>query len=442
MRTGISTVTQRTVDQPIGWPRGPSNVRTAHRAAVSDSLSGAEVSRFVQRGTLRRPVFASGLAIAVLASATACSSGSGSSKPSGSTPPASAANSASGSGVAAAAQALVTKQLASPTGVGVSTPLSKKPPTGLSIVEVGATDSLSLVRTKGEQAAAEALGWHFTHITPGPGAEDVQKAVQSALQLSPKPFAITVSALGKESYLPQLAQAKQMGIHVIENSALDAGGTGDGIDATVNQAANSLIEPQQMAAWIAVDSGGKADVLELDLPSIPIVHHSIGVFQQYLKQYCSGCTTTVVPVQVSDVGVTVPQNVVSQIQKNSKLNYLFSLGLVTTGVPAALTSAGLGKGKLKFVGLGPDPDNLQGLRNKDGFNYAWSAFAPSVSGWQTVDVAARLSVRDSITDVMKQVSPTQILTPTTIATAVQDSGGNYIGVADYQTLFKRMWLVG
>lgn len=343
--------------------------------------------------------------------------------------------------VSSEAKALVEKQLAAPTSVGVDSPLSKKPPTGLTFVEIGQADVLSAVLTQAEGEAAKALGWKFQHITPGNGAEDVQKAMQSALQLKPLPFAISVRNYGKESYLPQLAEAKSKGVLVISNSTLDEGGTGDGIVATVNQAKNSLVEPQQIAAWIAVNSKGSGNVLALDLPDYPIVHNAMGAFADALKSDCSGCTVTTVPVKTSDIGTNAPQNVVSEIQKNPKINYIFILGPVTTGLNAALGSAGVSDGKVKIVGMGPNPDNIQGLRDKDGYNYAWSAFSAPVSGWQTVDVAARLSVGDSIDNVMKQVSPTQILTPNNVGDAVQDGGGNYIGVADYKDLFKKMWQV-
>jgi hypothetical protein len=37
--------------------------------------------------------------------------------------------------------------------------------------------------------------------------------------------------------------------------------------------------------------------------------------------------------------------------------------------------------------------------------------------------------------------PTQLLTQANVNSAVNDSAGNYVGVADYRTQFQKLWLL-
>ncbi|HWG63910.1 MAG TPA: substrate-binding domain-containing protein [Streptosporangiaceae bacterium] len=324
--------------------------------------------------------------------------------------------------------------------MGISVPLSKTPPKGKLLVVIAPSDSLDEVTTNASAEAAATLGWQFKAITPTSTAQGVAEAMQSALQLRPLPFAIVVHGYAKSSFVQQLAQAKGMGVHIIVASTMDPGGTGDGIDASVDSGPSSIMEPTQVAAQVAVNSGGGAHVAIFDLPSYPIVHWADGVFEQKLSEFCPTCSTTVVPVQIQDLGTTAPQAVVSEVQQNPAIGYLFMLGPVSEGVAAALKSAGL-SGKVKLVGMGPDPDNIQGLRDNDGINFAWSAYSSAASGWQVVDAAARLSVGDSAAPDDKTETPTQILTADNVGKAVEDSQGNYVGVANYQDIFKSLWHV-
>ena len=43
---------------------------------------------------------------------------------------------------------------------------------------------------------------------------------------------------------------------------------------------------------------------------------------------------------------------------------------------------------------------------------------------------------------MEKSLPTQLITQDTVNDLVVDKDGNYVGVADYQAQFKKLWLVG
>ena len=41
---------------------------------------------------------------------------------------------------------------------------------------------------------------------------------------------------------------------------------------------------------------------------------------------------------------------------------------------------------------------------------------------------------------LSQNLPTQLITPQNVGSLVTDSAGNYVGVSDYRTEFKKLWL--
>jgi hypothetical protein len=127
--------------------------------------------------------------------------------------------------------------------------------------------------------------------------------------------------------------------------------------------------------------------------------------------------------------------VVSAVTRAPDTNWLiFDLGDLATGVPAALSAAGLHG--LSIGGLTADTPNIAGLKN--GTENVWTAYSLPIVAYRQVDSMARKS--EGMTILHAQL-PTQLMTPQNVNSLVVDSQGNYVGVANYRSQFLTLWHV-
>lgn len=376
--------------------------------------------------------------LALLAAATvaagamaACSSSSsqGSSAGGGG---ASASSGADSAGMAAA-RAFMDKYLKAPTGVGITQPLTKKP----APATVAAIEQVQPEATQENdylQQATNVLGLKLVRIRLSTSPQAPAEAMETALKDNPK--VITDLAQPVRTFEAQLAQAKAHGIPVMETSDTDT--PGNGLDSTgVNNQATTAIEGQMAAAWFVVDSGGKGQAAVYNIPEIPILGAFTTSFVSWVKKWCTGCTTSVDNMQAADIGTNIPGQVVSFQQSHPTYKYaIFCLGDMTLGLHAALQSAGL-EGKIKVAGQAPAASDLQAL--KDGTETMWTAVSLPVIAWRNADTIARLLNGEPLDGTDSAPLPTQILTKATIGSAKVDSNGNYVGFANYESVFKKLW---
>jgi len=379
-------------------------------------------------------------ACAVLAACSSSSKGGGSSS---STPAGGSSSASGGSSGLAAAQKLIDTYTKNPTAdqIGVPggaalTPLSKKPDPGKLVVMISAANPTSVTTAQGVQAATQALGWSYKNIVPGNGPQAEQQALESALQLSPKPYAIHMNAFPKVDYTAQLAQAKAAGIYVSLDNTLDLPRTGDGIEDQTNPAQGSKLDMQLNAAAVTVAVQAKATkVLMVNVPAFPVLTLTTQEFKDALGDYCPACSTSQYDAQLTEVGTTLPQAVVSKIQVDPSIKFVEMSGALSQGVAAALKAAGL---KVQMIGTGAQPDILQSLRSNDGAWLATVGLSQALVGWEIVDAIARKANGDPQQPIGVG-SPKQLIWAQNANTIVTDSGGKYIGINDYQSHFKQLW---
>jgi ribose transport system substrate-binding protein len=367
----------------------------------------------------------------------ACSSASGTTSP---TTAASAAGSTGSSNAGVeAAKAYLATQLTNPTSIQLATALTKKPDSGKLLVKLVTAQPVTKVVSDGTAAAAAALGWSYKAIPVGTGPEDIQKAFQAALQLSPTPVAIEVSGYPKVTFAAQLAAAKAKGVAVISESTTDAPGTGDGIDVLLDGPSQVQLWGKDIASAVIADSNGTAHVAMVSVSAYPILGEFVKGFKDAMTQWCPACTVTDLDQQATDVGTKTPTSIVSAFQRDPSLGYaVFSFGDLTIGLHAALTAAGLAD-KVKIAGETATAANIQGV--KDGSELAWTGFAAPVLGWRTADAAARIANGDDLAEASNTPLPTQVITKDNVGSILTDTAGYYIGVADYADQFKKLWLV-
>jgi ribose transport system substrate-binding protein len=337
----------------------------------------------------------------------------------------------------AEAKAFLSEYLKPPTSVGVTQPLSKKPPTGQTVVGLEGPLALSKVVASGWKAATETLGWTYKGINIGTDPEGIQKAFSSALSLNPAPNAIIVAGSPKSSYSAQLAEAKRRGIAVVSNSTIDTPGTGDGLIATVGGAPDAELAGKMIAAEVVADSDANAHVALFTVSAYPLLGSFTDSVKKNLSAWCPKCTVKVVDQQATDIGTRIPSSVVSTLQADQKLNYaVFAIGDMTTGVPPALKAAGLAD-RVKILGQLASAPNIESVAA--GTEFAWTAFPAPSFGWTTVDAIARHSVGDDPKVSTDALAATMLLTKDTVKDLAQDEDGNFIGVVDYADQWKKLW---
>jgi|HubBroStandDraft_3_1064219.scaffolds.fasta_scaffold38791_2 ABC-type sugar transport system substrate-binding protein len=363
--------------------------------------------------------------------AACSSSGSTSSSSSGSTSSATASSGTSSASIAAA-KAYQAQFLGSPTSIGITTPLNSKPAAGKLLVGLDSGSGSAVVLAKYWAQAAADLGWKYKDLQSGTTPASQQAAMASAIQLNP--FGILTSGIPNSTLTTQLALAASKGIWV--NSSADTSpAVGAMFDTSISNPAQLAQWGKMVAAYVVVQSNGKAVIQEFTLPIFPILVDFDTAFDAAIKVWCPGCKVTTTPQQGSAIGTTTPQAVVSAVTRAPDTNWLiFDLGDLATGVPAALSAAGLHG--LSIGGLTADTPNIAGLKN--GTENVWTAYSLPIVAYRQVDSMARKS--ENMTILHAQL-PTQLLTPQNVNSLVVDSQGNYVGVANYRSQFLTLWHV-
>ena len=363
----------------------------------------------------------------------ACSSGgSTSSSSSGSTSSATASSGGAGGANIAAAKAYQDQFLGSPTSIGISTPLKAKPATGKLLVGLDSGSGSAVVLAKYWAQAAADLGWKYKDLQSGTTPASQQAAMASAIQLNPA--GILTSGIPNSTLTTQLALATSKGIWV--NSSADTSSpVGAMFDTSISNPAQLAQWGKMVAAYVVVQSNGKAVVQEFTLPIFPILVDFDTAFDAAMKVWCPACKVTTTPQQGSAIGTTTPQAVVSAVTRAPSTNWLiFDLGDLATGVSAALAAAGLHG--LSIGGLTADTPNIAGL--KSGKEDVWTAYSLPIVAYRQVDSMARKFEGMS---TLIAALPTQLMTQQNVNSLVVDSQGNYVGVANFSSQFLTLWHV-
>ena len=373
------------------------------------------------------------VATSALAIAACSSSGSSSSSSSGSTGGASASATATSAGLTAATS-YEQQWLSTPTSIGITTPLKTKPAAGKLLVGLDSgLGSAKVLAQYWAQAAAD-IGWKYKDLISGSTPATQQAAMNSAIQLSPA--GILTSGIPNSTIQSQLTLAAQKGIWV--NSSADTSPpSGAMFDTSIANPAQLAEWGKMVAAYVVVESGGKAVVQDFQLTAFPILLDFDTAFVAAVQQWCSTCKVTTNAVPAASLGTSaLTSQVTSVVARDPSTNWLiFDLGDLEIGVDAAVKAAGLTG--LSIGGLTADTPNIAGL--KAGTENVWTAYSLPIVAYRQVDSMAR---KFEGLPTLNAFLPTQLITPQNVNSLVSDSAGNYVGVSDYRSEFKQLWLEG
>lgn len=342
-----------------------------------------------------------------------------------------AAGTTGGGGAAATAAAPTTP----PDDIKLSTPLSKTPPKGKSVVWLQCELPTCERFTPGFEAATEALGWDLETVVfkAANPAEGMQQA------LNQKPDYVAMSGVPSAMMKAQLATAEKQGVEVFMGSTVEQ--AADSPYAT--QVAGTLEEDaRNVASWAVADSGGKAHVLGVTVPLYPILGTVTDWLEKDLKGDCAGCSYRQLDVTVEDMAAgTVGSKIVAQLQSNPDVNYvLLTFNDLGTGVGEALKAAGLSD-KVKIVGAAGDGSRFKQVTS--GEHAAWSTSANHWDAFAMVDAMARRSVGDELdAEYLETVyaRPTWVVDGSDASqAALEENDGDWLGPADTADQFKRLW---
>ncbi len=366
---------------------------------------------------------------AVLAAFTiaACGSPSGSSPASDS----SASGSSGGQGVnKEAAQTAIAPYTGKTSAFPVTEPLSKPVPAGTKFAYLQCATQNCAFAGKIVDSAVTALGGTLTTINSGATAATSQAAASSVLSL--KPAALILAGIDPRQYGDSLQKISDAGIKIVSIS-VSVPTQPFGITANYLGAETFQLVGKLMADWVAVNKGPDANIAFYSVPEITLTPLIAKGFKEELAKNCSSCKMRNVDVGVATLGTTAPRTVVTDLQAHPETNVaVFSLADLASGVPAAMTSAGLSTTTLVYS---PGPGNLQDI--KDGKLTAGLAIDFASSVWVAVDVAARLILGDKPT-ASEQAGDAnfQFLEQKDITF---DASHGWIAYPDYQQRFTQLW---
>lgn len=336
-------------------------------------------------------------------------------------------------GIAAAKEYLASVS-ANPSGVGIDAPLSKVPEKGKYIILLLTGDPLSKVKSDATAAAAKALGWKYETIAVGATAEAPQQAMQSAIAKSPD--GIHFSGFPSSVFGTAIAAAQDAGIPLLTDSVVEEK-SGPIISTALNNGTQAAQWGKTVGAQFVVDSKGVGQGATFTLTEYP----NLVIWQENVakavKEWCAACKLTAVATPASDIGTKMPGSVVSTIQRDANIKYaMFSIGDQTLGLAPALQAAGLGE--TQVFGQAPSEANIEAIRA--GAETAWTGFPTIILGWRIIDTWARHFNGDDLAVAEKALLPLQMISKDNLDdVALTEQGGYYVGYADYESAFKKLW---
>jgi ribose transport system substrate-binding protein len=372
-------------------------------------------------------------ATSALAIAACSSSSSSSSSSTGGGTSASATAGATSAGMAAATQ-YEQQFLNTPTSIGITTPLTSKPAAGKLLVGLDSgLGSAKVLAQYWAQAAAD-IGWNYKDLISGSTPATQQAAMNSAIQLNPA--GILTSGIPNTTIQAQLTLAAQKGIWV-NSSATTSPPSGAMFDTSIASPDQLAEWGKMVAAYVTVKSQGQGVVQDFQLTAFPILLDFDTAFVAAMQQWCPSCKVSTNAVPAASLGTSaLTGQVTSTVARNPSTNWLvFDLGDLEIGVDAALKAASLSGQHIG--GLTADTPNIAGL--KAGTENVWTAYSLPIVAYRQVDSMAR---KFEGMPILSAALPTQLITPQNVGSLVNDSAGNYVGVTDYRTQFKKLWLEG
>lgn len=284
--------------------------------------------------------------------------------------------------------------------------------------------------SNGIKAGIETLGYDYERCDVGKSPDGPNRCFTTAINA--KPDVIIINAIGVAGAADGYAAAEKAGIPVVALFTGDPEGAGGvavqvGVDGCTQQG-------QLVADAIAVQSGGKADVLFAGEKSQGCSVARLAGFEERLPESCEGCSSKVVQFNAATMQESLPQQLQAELNQNPDLNWIvgvFDSAALIAGTQ--IQQAGK-QDQISVAGMDADPANVEIMLNK-GVQKLDVAFAFAETPWAAADAAARVY---SGVDVPKGI-PANIFLVTQENTDQLPDTKVWNGPEDYQAQFKALW---
>jgi len=333
-----------------------------------------------------------------------------------------------------AAQGVVDQYSKADGTIGVTIPLTGKPPKKTFAWMECDVPTCASYLTPGIKDATAALGWDLKIIPmkstdPGPA---IQQAIDAGVDY------ISLTGVPVAAFQAQADAAKAKGIPILSCFATDAPSEESNVLMQCGDESFVKKTGPIMADWAIADSNGAANVLIVTIRDFPVLVSEEDAYKAELAKNCPDCKVDTLNVTLDDlIGGKVPAAVASKLQTDSGINYVFNtFGDLPAGLTAALKSAGLDK---QVTVYGQDFSKFDLDEIAAGTMGAWSADPKGYAGWLMVDAAARLSLGMTLDEEREAAAlPTIIVNDAAFAQEISDAGGDWFPPGS-QDAFKKLW---
>lgn len=332
--------------------------------------------------------------------------------------------------------------LSDPGTINVSEPLAAKPAPGRSVHFLVLNLPTTQSAQDGMKAAAEAAGWDLTTVLLDPtDAQAYSSGVEQAI--SAKADYIVGAALSLATAGEAVSKAKDAGIPVLVSYGTDPAEGAEGNGVYVSTAGPDWVNKIYPAGldWAISGSAGKANMLYVTLPDIPIMKATSDANTAHMKEACPTCKYKELNLSVADMGNgSIPSQVVSAIQSDPTIDYVFfgftDLG---TGVYEALQAAGLAENVRLMTGSA-GPADLANIAKGEGMD-AGTLNAQYYVYWMIMDAMLRLDAGEEIDPSTYAYAPLAVADGTNVP-SVFPADSEWLGPKDFESQFKALWQVG
>ena len=267
-------------------------------------------------------------------------------------------------------------------------PLPKAPKKGINVVTLQCDLPTCAGYTKVFESIASKLGWKNRTIVFKNGSP--QEAMTQAVNIPGVEY-INTSGVTTSVIKPQLKIAAEKGIKVMKGE--DPGPIEPPtVPVSISNAVGNTEHPaEEITRWMINDSEGKANIVVINYPEVPISGVAPGAVSRVVEAECPECGVEELAVSGEELaGGQVPAKVVAYLQSHPETNYVLAgFGNLSLGVPQALKTAGLAE-KVKLVGMsGIEASELAALAKEEIKAYYVSAQGEFATGW--ADAIARES---------------------------------------------------
>ncbi len=322
-----------------------------------------------------------------------------------------------------------------PTKIGITVPLTKRPPRGLKVFYVGPANVDSKRLSDGFSAAAVSLGWIPTVLNWTTNQADTNGLVQQAIQAGAA--YVTVNGVDIKLIQPALDAGRAANVPIILNAGVGVPlGKVNWLFASVLESNELVYRGITAAAQTVANSNGKANTLIMNVPQLPIFVTWAAAYKEEYARLCPGCILNgEVNSPLADIFSGKAGSAgVAYLRANPEVNQVtcangnfcqdFLQKLATSGITGiGISTSGVSAALLPMIAAGTVQSS--------------TASPLEYIGWQVVDAMARLSVKNSVVPNIKARIPLYVFTKANTTPTSQ----MYAGPTNYTGQFKKLWKV-